>query len=150
MGWLLIIVDARLLIEDGYITKGESTSTGGLKDEKYSSRYGHFHQHTNKWEDGQKVTYAMLSEDDKAMGMSIAMGDRVGSSHMQLMVFGWFFYLFFTAIVMALRTSVREVHKISGSVLEDALVAIFFYPTAIIQCNEVLERGTAAEDKLNA
>merc|ERR1712080_330205 len=99
--------------------RGELNGTYNFLEKKYSSHYGHFHQTKNEWKAGETLSYNKLSNDDKKMEMLMAMGDRQGGTHMQMAVFGWFFFVSFCCIVTVIRTSTREVMKISGNLFED-------------------------------
>jgi hypothetical protein len=146
-GWCLIILDPVIAIEDGFMKRGEKNGTYNLIKVQYSSRYGHFHGTTNEYKNGERITYPdELTQKEKDRGMNMAVGERRGASHMQLAVFGWFFYLFFASIVTVIRISTRELFKISGSILEDFLASVFFFPSVLIQVSEVLDQGKKVPD----
>jgi len=147
VGWVLIIFDGAADIEDGFISQGKPNGTWNLVDVEVSSRYGHFHATKNDWEKGEAITWpAPLSDAERKRGMDMATGDRQGGTHMQMMVFGWFFYIFFACIITAIRTATREVYKISGNIIEDFLCSVFFYPSVLLQISEVLDKGKRVPD----
>jgi choline-glycine betaine transporter len=135
VGWLLVFLDFVPIEEGGYVVLPKWNGTYSLGEEKVSTRYGHFRLYTNPWAPNEVATYANNPLTDHKESM--AMGDRVGA-HMQLAVFGWFFLLGFGAVVTVIRTSAREVLRIKGTLVDDALCSLFFWPTVLYQINEAL------------
>eukprot|EP00930_Biecheleria_cincta_P039562 TRINITY_DN2718_c0_g1_i1.p1 TRINITY_DN2718_c0_g1~~TRINITY_DN2718_c0_g1_i1.p1 ORF type:complete len:1083 (+),score=158.12 TRINITY_DN2718_c0_g1_i1:304-3249(+) len=145
-GWLLIAMDSIPIAEGGYITLGVQNGTYNIMETKISNRYGHFREHTNEWKEGEVVINPTNFYPDHKESMGV--GPRLFPS-LYLAVFGWFFILFFCSMVMVLRSNVRQVLKIAGNQIDDCLLSFFFFPTVLVQVNEVLDDG-ALEPEVKA
>jgi len=146
-GWLLVCLDWIPIPANGYNEFGVWNGTYNIVPNQVSNRYGHFRLFTNDWSAGEVMTRNTAFSADRKESMGV--GDRVGHP-MHLAVFGWFFILFFVAVVTATRTSVREALKIRGSAFEDFLCSLFLWPMVLVQINETLDQGPLggpAEDR---
>jgi len=70
-------------------------------------------------------------------------GDRKGRN-LRVETIGWFFFFLFATILANLRFDARATLGIPGTIIEDFVVSVFFYPTVLYQLEAQMKIGAPA------
>jgi len=130
--------------------KGNKTDKPTGNDEYYiSKRYGYYREWKEtptsnkeaiKFNDDVDLKYGELPYNGHGVG------DRVARTY-RIEAIGLFFFFFFALLLSQLRFQTRELLGVSGSLLEDYLVSLFFYPTVLYQIEAELNADQKIEDR---
>jgi choline-glycine betaine transporter len=134
---------------------GNPSSTDGNVRYYLSNRWGYYHQWANKddqrsngdfirWNTNvnQKGQEKSLTQTINGVATSVGVGERMAFNY-RIAVVGWFFFFIFVMFCVSLRSDVRVIMKIPGTLVEDFLVCLF-WPCALQQMDEQLNEPTPA------
>jgi hypothetical protein len=135
---------------------GDPSTTEGNTRYHLSNRWGYYHQLANKdserspgdlvkWNSnvntkGQERGIAATINGQAAL---VGVGERMAFNY-RIAVIGWFFFFMFVMYLVSLRSEVRAVMKIQGTLMEDFLVC-YLWPFALWQMEDTIMNGTLKE-----
>jgi hypothetical protein len=140
--------------------QGNASNIAGNSRYYLSNRWGYYHQWANKdaeRADGDFIKYNLAvnykgqEKPNEAtingVPTSVGVGERMAFNY-RIAVVGWFFFFVFVMYLVSLRSDIRVLMNIQGTLIEDFLVCLF-WPCALWQMDDQLNLATpsSVEDK---
>merc|ERR1719401_734422 len=136
---------------------GNASNADGNSRYYLSNRWGYYHEWANKDSERQAGTFIQYNTDvitkgqEKGIKVSIngvktdvGVGERMAFNY-RIATIGWFFFFAFVVYLTGLRSEVRLMKNISGTLMEDFLVCCF-WPFALWQMNDQMDAKESEED----
>jgi choline-glycine betaine transporter len=136
---------------------GNSSDVAGNSRYYLSNRWGYYHQWANKDDERDVGTFIKWNTNVNYKGQEspltasidgtktdVGVGERMAFNY-RIAAIGWFFFFAFVLYLTALRSEVRLMKNISGTLMEDFLVCCF-WPFALWQMNDQMDAKDSEED----
>lgn len=162
--FVLMFVDYAPLSENATVwgsVMGDANTLEGNTKYYVSNRWGYYHQYANKDSErspGDRIVYNTVvntgaqeqgvSATINGQATSVGVGERFAFNY-RIAVIGWFFFFMFVMYLVSLRSDVRVVMKIQGTLIEDFLVCLF-WPLALWQMQDTILNGELPSKKVDA
>jgi len=134
---------------------GNAEDLAGNSRYYLSNRWGYYHQWKNahdQRDNGKFVEWNMdvntkgqergISQSINGITKGVGVGERMAFNY-RIAAIGWFFFFMVIMYITMLRSDVREVMQIKGTLVEDFLVCCF-WPFALWQMEDQLLNGVVA------
>jgi hypothetical protein len=131
---------------------GDATALDGNSRYYLSNRWGYYHQWANKDSQRDAGSTILWNRDVNLKGQqrpltqsingeseAVGVGERFAFNY-RIAVVGWFFFFMFIVYLVSLRSEIRVVWKIQGTLIEDFLVCCF-WPLALWQMEDTIKEG---------
>jgi len=136
---------------------GNSSDVAGNSRYYLSNRWGYYHQWANKDNERDVGTFIKWNTNVNYKGQEspltasidgtktdVGVGERMAINY-RIAAIGWFFFFAFVVYLTGLRSEVRLMKNISGTLMEDFLVCCF-WPFALWQMKDQMDVKDSEED----